>query len=337
MWAFNFLWSLGVVCFGICAGESDGSSTSRSLEALRFVSGFFGLDAAHKRGRHAGQLTLIGAGFSRTGTKSLEAALLRLGHKVYDTRSMLESGHTSRWEDAAHEFRATGSTALLDQMLAEIEAQGYTATLDFPMNLFAPIFANRRPSAKVLMSVRPSEESWVEAWETINRILGIFVLRPWRWLIDMEFNKRILKTLYDFDFEYPVYPEHIWRPVPWFEVVQRFPAFESEAARGRWVQLHKRLQRELESQLPRERFRAFDVRSGWPPLLDFLGIRDASLAAEPFPRLNDRASLEAVRAVMDVLAAGLPLWLASALWLVSRCVGCCLRRSPRTATKEKPL
>jgi hypothetical protein len=250
---------------------------------------------------------------------------------------MLELGHTSRWEEAAKELKAIGNTTLLGQLLAEIEAQGYTTTLDFPMNLFAPILARQRPSAKVLMSVRPSEESWVEAWATVNRILGIFILRPWKWLIDMEFNKRILRTLFDFDWEYPAYPEHIWRPVPWFEIVQRLPAFDSDAAREGWIKLHKRLQHDLESQLPKERFLTFDVRSGWSPLLDFLGIRDSSLAAEPFPRLNDRASLEAVRAAMDVLAAGLPLWLILALWFLSRCVGCCMRRFLRKALKEKPL
>merc|ERR1712113_845975 len=146
-------------------------------------------------------------------------------------------------------------------------------------------------------------EAWIEAWATVNQILGIFILRPWSWLIDMEFNKRIVKTLYDFDWEYPSYPEHIWRPVPWFEVVQRLPAFDTDAARQQWIKLHKRLQRDLELQLPRERFTTFDVRSGWAPLLGFLGVDDPLLAAEPFPRVNDRASLETVRSVMDVLAA----------------------------------
>ena len=70
---------------------------SKPIGAFKFVSGFFGLDSAREKKTEAKELALIGAGFSRTGTKSLEAALLELGHKVYDTRSMLELKHISRW------------------------------------------------------------------------------------------------------------------------------------------------------------------------------------------------------------------------------------------------
>mmetsp|Transcript_18188 Transcript_18188/g.47298 ORF Transcript_18188/g.47298 Transcript_18188/m.47298 type:complete len:349 (+) Transcript_18188:73-1119(+) len=316
------------------AGSKPGWLEPRFVEAFKFVSGFFGLDAAREKGGQASKMTLIGAGFSRTGTKSLEAALLRLGHKVYDTRSMMELGHVTRWEMAAEQFKAAKNSTAVDQLLTEIEAQGYTATLDFPMNLFAPIFAELRPSAKVLMSARPSEESWVEAWGKVNEILGIFILRPWCWILDMGFNRRILRTMYQFEWEYPTYPEHIWRPVPWFEVIQRLPAFETQAARQAWLDLHQRLQRELEAQLPAERFATFDVRSGWKPLLDFLGIDNAALAAEPFPRVNDQGSLQAVRVTMDVVATGLPLWVLLTIWLFSKCARCLCRGMCKT-TKEK--
>ena len=68
------------------AAAEDGSSSS----AFRFVGGFLGLDkereSASRSSDKAAGLQVIGAGFSRTGTKSTEAALIRLGHKIYDTR-----------------------------------------------------------------------------------------------------------------------------------------------------------------------------------------------------------------------------------------------------------
>lgn len=318
--------------FGVCLTDQP-QQGSNEFEAFKFVSGFFGLDAARDRGSKAAELSLIGAGFSRTGTKSLEAALLRLGHKVYDTRSMLELGHVPRWEEAAKEYKGSGNVTLIERLLSDIEGRGYTTTLDFPMNLFAPVFAECRPDAKVLMSIRPSLESWVEAWATVNEILSIFVLRPWTWLLEMEFNARILKTMYDFDWEYPTYPAHNQRPLPWFEVNQRLPGFETEEVRAAWKALHQRLQHELEAQLPRERFLAFDVRSGWAPLLDFLSISDAVLAAEAFPRVNDRASLQKVRIVMDVLAVGMPLWAAFLIYFSFKCVRCAC--GGRHSQKEK--
>eukprot|EP00928_Gymnodinium_smaydae_P066324 TRINITY_DN49356_c0_g1_i1.p1 TRINITY_DN49356_c0_g1~~TRINITY_DN49356_c0_g1_i1.p1 ORF type:complete len:346 (+),score=53.09 TRINITY_DN49356_c0_g1_i1:41-1039(+) len=326
-----------ILWLALCAtfGLRPAAAEPQNFEAFKFVSGFFGFDAAREKGGGPTTLSLIGAGFSRTGTKSLEAALLRLGHKVYDTRSMLELGHTARWEDAAKEYKAAGNVTLIEALLEEMERRGYTTTLDFPMNLFAPILARQRPAAKVLMSVRPSEDSWVEAWATVNQILSIFILRPWSWLIDMEFNKRILKTLYDFDFEYPAYPEHIARKLPWFEVAERFPAFESDDAKLQWKKLHQRLQLDLQSQLSTDRFMTFDVRSGWAPLLEFLGVDDPSLASEPFPRVNDRSSLQVVRTVMDVVAIFLPLWITLVLYLSYRCIAWLLRLICGRTQKEK--
>lgn len=307
----------------LSAAEGPARGGEQRLEALRFVSGFFGFDGAGVSEDRA-RLTVIGAGFSRTGTKSLEAALVRLGHKIYDIRSMLALGHVPMWEEAAKELMASGNTTLIDRLLDDMEGRGFTATLDLPMNLFAGVFAKRRPAAKVIMSIRPSVDSWFEAWATVNRILCIFIARPWRWLIpvDMNFNTRLLKTLRDFDWEFPTYPAHIRRPLPWFEIIERFPAFETEAKRQDWKDLHNSLERELRAELPEERFTTYDVRSGWVPLLRFLGIDDPALAAEPFPRVNDRKSLETVRLVMDVLAVGLPVLILLAVRLLYACARC---------------
>ena len=80
-------------------------------------------------------LQVIGGGFARTGTKSTEAALIRLGHKIYDTRSILECNHADRCVKAAQELR-DGKYDEVRDLLEEMEQRGYTATLDFPVNLF---------------------------------------------------------------------------------------------------------------------------------------------------------------------------------------------------------
>jgi len=331
---------LAASCTAFALGNA--APVSQSFEAFRFVSGFFGLDAGDKKGGDARRLEVIGAGFSRTGTKSIDEALRRLGHKVYDTRSVIELGHAAGWEEAARQYRASGNVTLLEEMLGEMEAQGYTATLDFPMNLFAPVFADLRPSAKVLMSVRPSLDSWFDSMASTYRKLGFLFCRPWSWLIAFDFPGNLCEILYDFDMKVPTYPENIWRPVPWFEFIESYPGLEDPEMRGAWKHLHRRLQSDLETKLPKERFTTYDVRSGWSPLLSFLGVEDPVLAAGPFPQVNARSTLQAVSVALRIAGAGLPLWLLLSLWLLRCCASClwrccanCLcRRCWRSAPKD---
>ena len=129
---------------GAVAAAVDSSATR--WEAARLVSGFLGLDKQREAAAPPRGLQVIGGGFARTGTKSTEAALLKLGHKIYDTRSILECQHADRWVQAARELR-DGKYDELRALLEEVEERGYTATLDFPVNLFAKALAELRSAA----------------------------------------------------------------------------------------------------------------------------------------------------------------------------------------------
>ena len=67
-------------------------------------------------------------------------------------------------------------------------------------------------------------------WRQVNRILGIFVLRPWSWVVDFTFAGEICAA-FGFDFVYPSFPEHITRPLPWFESIHFFPSFDKDDSR----------------------------------------------------------------------------------------------------------
>ena len=126
--------------------DATADSGATRWEAAKLVSGFLGLDKQREAPTKPRGLQVIGGGFARTGTKSTEAALLRLGHKIYDTRSILECNHADRWVQAARELRE-GKDDELRALLAEMEERGYTATLDFPVNLFAKAHAELRSAA----------------------------------------------------------------------------------------------------------------------------------------------------------------------------------------------
>ena len=139
---------LRLVCTLVVAAVVTASvdSTGTRWEAAKLVSGFLGLDKQREAQAPPRGLQVIGGGFARTGTKSTEAALLRLGHKIYDTRSILECNHADRWVKAAQELR-DGNDDELNTLLDEMEQRGYTATLDFPVNLFAKALAELRSAA----------------------------------------------------------------------------------------------------------------------------------------------------------------------------------------------
>ena len=139
---------LRLVCTLVAVTLVDATADSGATrwEAAKLVSGFLGLDKQREAGAPPRGLQVIGGGFARTGTKSTEAALLRLGHKIYDTRSILECNHADRWVKAAQELR-DGKDTEVRALLEEMEQRGYTATLDFPVNLFAKALAELRSAA----------------------------------------------------------------------------------------------------------------------------------------------------------------------------------------------
>ena len=139
---------LRLVCTLVAVTLVDATADSGATrwEAAKLVSGFLGLDKQREAAAPPRGLQVIGGGFARTGTKSTEAALLRLGHKIYDTRSILECQHADRWVKAAQELR-DGQDQEIRALLEEMEQRGYTATLDFPVNLFAKALAELRSAA----------------------------------------------------------------------------------------------------------------------------------------------------------------------------------------------
>ena len=137
-------------------------------------------------------------------------------------------------------------------------------------------------------------------------MLGVFVLRPWSWLVDFGFTEPLCEA-FGFEFIVARYPDHVDRVLPWFERVRTLPSLDPEGSKERWVAFHEETRIDL-VKAHGDRVLVFDVREGWAPLLAFLEVDDANLAAEPFPRVNDVQSLKTVRKVMDFVALFLPLW-----------------------------
>src|SRR4051812_24598348 len=116
-------------------------------------------------------LKVIGAGFGRTGTTSLQAALVDLGFgPCYHMTEVLKNpAHADFWMDAAK-----GRPVNWDGFLGS-----YGSGVDFPVCDFYDELLARYPDAKVVLTVRDPEK-WYES--CTKTIFAISQDAPMRWM-----------------------------------------------------------------------------------------------------------------------------------------------------------
>lgn len=197
-------------------------------------------------------LDVVGAGFGRTGTLSLKLALERLGFgPCHHMRELVE-----RPEQVALWARvARGETADWDEVY-----DGYRSTVDWPGARYWRELAAHFPQAKVILTVRDPRR-WYESVEgSIYQGATMPVRDPavaamrdvvHRVVWDGTFGGRFA----DVDHALAVFAAH------------------NDAVRRA---------------IPAGRLLEFEVREGWGPLCEFLGV---PVPDEPFPHVNDRESL----------------------------------------------
>src|SRR5918999_717152 len=116
------------------------------------------------------EMKVIGAGFGRTGTASLKAALETLGfgpcyHMIEVFR---HPEHADFWEAAWRGEPADWNSILGD----------YEATVDWPACTFHEKLLERHPDAKVLLSVRDPERWYESTRSTVYRLTRMSTRSP---------------------------------------------------------------------------------------------------------------------------------------------------------------
>jgi len=213
-----------------------------------------------------GGLKVIGAGFGRTGTLSLKAALEELGFgPCYHMSEVF--GHP---DDAAQwEALTRGEPIDLHKLMA-----GYQAAVDWPACAFYEELMQAYPDAKVLLTVRDPEEWYASASETIyqgsRRFSGSRMASPLSIVASIFFRgrKRIGSMINAL----------IWE--------RTFGGnFEDK---DHAIAVFNQHIENVKDRVPPGRLMVYNVKEGWEPLCAFLGVevpRD-----KPFPHLNERAS-----------------------------------------------
>ena len=195
-------------------------------------------------------LEVIGAGFGRTGTMSLKVALEELGYSpCYHMVELFEHPeHVERWEAAMR-----GEPVEWEDLFS-----GYRASVDWPGAAFYRELMKAYPEAKVLLSVRDPQR-WYES--TKNTIYATVNPSP-EMIAAVGPAPRLNNEL-------------IWK--------RTFG--EDFADRQHAIEVFERHNEEVKRYVPAERLLVYNVKEGWEPLCDLLGVEAPK--GKPFPHLND--------------------------------------------------
>jgi len=203
-------------------------------------------------------LQVIGAGFGRTGTTSLKAALERLG--LGPCHTMLEL--FSRPEQMPLWVRASRGEPV---DWAELYAD-YRSTVDWPGARFWREIAAAFPTAKIILTTRDPKAWYDSAHDSIYAA----AMQP----LPESGADPVFAGLW-----------HMSREVVWDGVFDG--RFDDE---GHAIRAYEENTRRVTAEADPDRLLVFEVAEGWKPLCDFLGV---PIPDEPFPHVNDRAAFAA--------------------------------------------
>lgn len=193
-------------------------------------------------------LSVIGAGFGRTGTLSLKFALERLGfERCYHMTEVLENpSAVSHWSRAAE-----GEAVDWNEVFA-----GYRAAVDWPVSHFYRELAEFYPEAKVILTWREPERWYQSAIQTIFQVMQ---MPPPQGGPAFEHARMVRRVVLERTFGGRV------------------------DDRDHAIAVYTRHAEEVKRAIPPERLLVYEVAEGWEPLCRFL---DRPLPDAPFPKVN---------------------------------------------------
>ena len=204
-------------------------------------------------------LKVIGAGFGRTGTASLQRALeiLGLGPSYHMFEVRRQPWRARAWRLAVRDPKANWAAIF----------KGYQSTVDWPGCRFFAELADEYPEALVILTVREGSSWHRSCLRTIHALAG--ALPPLLNIVPIGRHIRLMlfEVIWDGTFD---------------------GRFDDEKHAVSIFEAHNQRVRDT---IPAERLLEFEVGQGWEPLCRFLGV---TVPDEPFPRLNEGGELESL-------------------------------------------
>ncbi len=242
-------------------------------------------------------MEVIGAGFGRTGTTSLKAALetLGIGPAYHMTEAFTRPEHVRFWEAARRGERVDWEEFF----------SGYGVAVDWPSCAFYAELMEAFPEAALILTVRDPER-WYES--TRNTIYGI------RKLSAGPLPTRLALSLAGLFAPGVTGMVRLADGIVWKGTFD--DGFEDKAHA---IETFGRHNEEVRRRVPPGRLLVYDVKEGWGPLCDFLGV---GAPDAPFPHLNDTNEMRRRLFGLVVLPAAAPVLVvagvATAAFLIRR-------------------
>ena len=206
-------------------------------------------------------LDVIGAGLGRTGTTSLKTALERLGFgPCYHMIELFQHPeHIETWRAAAR-----GEAVDWEGPLAN-----YRSTLDWPGAPFYEDMMEAYPRAKVILTVRDPDR-WYESTRNTIYEMSLTMSSPL-----LSLASRIVPLIRNIRRSTGIVEDLAWRKL----FGGRFEDREHA------VSVFHEWNEGVKERVPAEKLLVYDVKEGWGPLCEFLGVEVPE--GESFPHLND--------------------------------------------------
>jgi len=206
---------------------------------------------------------VIGVGLGRTGTGSLKDALNLLGYKTFHMSELPKD--LDRWAKVWTDTYKKIDDGTIARADWDTLYQDYTATTDFPSAMFPRELLAAYPSAKFILTTRPTEKWYQSTLNTIYRTASFPMLQLSKLLYP---SQRKIKTI----------SRRFW--VNFFR--GRFVSDGKEIFNE-----HNQLCRDI---IPKEQLLEFRVEEGWEPLCKFL---EKPIPSAPFPFSNEGKEMAA--------------------------------------------
>ena len=209
-------------------------------------------------------MRVVGAGFGRTGTTSLKAALEVLGFGPSYTLSEVfrNPRHVRFWESAS---APAGEEVDWEGFFA-----GYGVAVDWPACSFYEELMETFPEAPVILTVRDPAE-WYESMRSTIYELRTLTTGPLPVRAAFAFAGLFVPGVAG--------TVRLADRIVWENTFDG--RFED---RDHAMEVFERHNEAVRRRVPPERLLVFDVREGWEPLCNFLGVEAPD---GPFPRLNE--------------------------------------------------
>jgi len=245
---------------------------------------------------------VLGAGLPRTGTMSTRAALkILLKGDVYHMATVMHErpDHHPLWRKA---IAGNATDADWRTILAD-----YRGGVDYPISFFYKEIYKAYPNAKVILNVRDPKKWYQSVNNSIRKAHGTAASWPCSWFlrfIGKYSSVSLVGQMSD------AIPKNSNTGLGMFSTVGKG---ENEA-----VEFFNKHVEEVKSVIPAENLLVWEVKQGWGPLCEFLGLPVPDV---PFPNVNDTAEIEngrqAILKISYMFVLGIPAAIGAVSWYMN--------------------